>query len=500
MKRLAFWSRRKRLSVVELRRSNPVRFGAIALVLIAIGVYFAFTKHVPFTHGYRFKAVFASAQNIAPKSPVRIAGVEAGRVTAVKREGNAGVVTMELSESALPIHRDATVKILPRLFLEGNWFVELRPGRPSSPTLPAGGTLPITQTADPVQIDQVLDALNTDTRANLQHFLAGYGEALMHKPTSAEDRTQTPEVKGLSGAEALKDAALQSPGALRGSAIVEQSLGGVETHDISKLIKSIARVTAALSYHEQTLGEWVDHFDKFFEAFALQAESLKATIGQLPSALHSAKAAFAALRRAAPSIESFSTAIVPGVKQTRSTIAASLPWIEAVEGLLAPDKLGGVATSLSEASPSLASLIGGQQAFFKQTDEFSKCLTKTFYPAGEEKINDGKASSGEQVYKEFWYTMVGLAGIGQSFDGNGAASRFLAGGGGHTLISRPTSLVGVKGAGNQVIGHATLLPEGTSPKFPASEPPYKPLVPCYTQKPPNVNGPLSHGPADGAGK
>ena len=60
----------------------------------------------------------------------------------------ATVVTMELDESALPLHTDSTLKLRPRLFLEGNMFVDLsraartrprpttamssRPGRPRS--------------------------------------------------------------------------------------------------------------------------------------------------------------------------------------------------------------------------------------------------------------------------------------------------------------------------------------------------------------------------------
>ena len=72
---------------------------------------------------------------------------------------------MEIEPRGLPIHADATVKIRPRLFLEGNWFVELQPGSPSAKTVSSGYTIPVTQTADPVQLDQVLDALNTDTRA-----------------------------------------------------------------------------------------------------------------------------------------------------------------------------------------------------------------------------------------------------------------------------------------------------------------------------------------------
>src|SRR5262249_55619809 len=158
-------------------------------------------KHIPFKHGYRLKAVFPTAVDVRPRSPVRIAGVDVGKVSSVARAGNAGLVTMEIEPRGLPIHSDATVKIRPRIFLEGNWFVDLQPGSPSARTLPSGSTLPITQASDPVQIDQVLDALNTETRANLQDFLIGYGDALTRKPTPAEDAEQEPEVQGLNAAQ-----------------------------------------------------------------------------------------------------------------------------------------------------------------------------------------------------------------------------------------------------------------------------------------------------------
>jgi phospholipid/cholesterol/gamma-HCH transport system substrate-binding protein len=500
MSGLRFWRRRDEIPVVELRRSNPVRFGAVLLVVLAVAIYFGFTKHVPFTHGFRLKGVFASAQNISAKSPVRIAGVTVGQVSSVQQEGKTGVVTMEISQNGLPVHRDAQLKIRPRLFLEGSWYVELQPGSPSSPTVSSGQTIPVTQTADPVQLDQVLDALNTDTRANLQAFLQGYGEALTHKPTPAEDVTQTPEVRGLSGAEALKDAARYGLGSLRGTAIVQQSLGGVETHDISKLISSLDRVSSALNVHEQALGEWVEHLNTFLGSFAAQASSLERAVAELPGTLNAARRGFAAFHRSEQPLRTFSDAIVPGVDETSATVAAALPWISQVERLLKPDALGGVAKSLSEASPQLASLIGGQKEFFDQNDEFSRCLTRVFYPAGEAKLQDGAATTGAQAYKEFFYELVGLSGFGQNFDGNGPYLRTLAGGGGHTLLSQPTSIVGQKGSpGAKLIARATLSPEGTRPRFPATEPPYKPLVPCSTQKVPNVNGPLSSGPADGAG-
>ncbi|HEV7942329.1 MAG TPA: MlaD family protein [Solirubrobacteraceae bacterium] len=498
MSGLRFWRRRDEVPVVELRRSNPVRFGIVLLVVIAVAVYFGFSKHIPFTHGFRLHAVFSSAQNIAPKSPVRIAGVTIGTVSSVQREGNDGLVTMEIAENGLPIRRDAQLKIRPRLFLEGSWYIELQPGSPSSPAVPSGYTVPITQTAVPVQLDQVLDALNSNTRTNLQSLLQNYGEALTHKPTPAEDATQAPEVQGLTAAEALKDAAHYGLGALRGTAIDMQALGGVEAHDISKLISGLGKVSKGFGANEQVLGEWVDHLNTTLGSVASQASSLKSAVAELPGALRSFDRGFAALHRAEAPLTSFADAFTPGVKQTASTITASLPWIAALQSLFTPQELGGLAKSLSEATPQLAGLIGGQEEFFTPLNEFNKCLTKVFYPAGEAKLQDGAATSGAKADEEFFYALTGLAGLSQNFDGNGNYLRALAGGGGHTVISGKTSIVGFPNKGQKLIGKATFAPEGTRPSFPATEPPYEPHEACWKQQVPNVNGPLASGPADGS--
>jgi phospholipid/cholesterol/gamma-HCH transport system substrate-binding protein len=497
--RLRLRRRRDELSVVEMQRYNPLRVGLVFLVILVIAVYFGFTKHVPFKHGFRLKADFATAVNIYPTSPVRIAGVDVGKVSAVSRDGRTGLVSMEIESRGLPIHADATLKIRPRLFLEGNWFIDLQPGSPSARTLSSGATIPVTQTSDPVQLDQVLDALNTDTRANLQNFLAGYGDALTRKPTAAEDAEQDPDVRGLNAAQALNKAYHRGPAALRGSAIVNQAVTGVEPHDLSQLIASIGKVTAALNVHEQDLSELIGNFNTFFHSFATQASSLTATVALLPSSLRNIDRAFASLDAAFPSIRSFATAIIPGVKQTPATIEAALPWIEQVQASLAPSELGGVAKGLVVATPSLARLFGEQPAFFKQQELFSRCLTKVFYPAGNTKLQDGPNTSGVEAYKEFFYTMAGLAGIGQSFDGNGTMLRFLVGGGGPTFRSAPVGIVGTSGKGLSLVSRSPLTPLGTRPAFPAEEPAYKPLVPCYTQALPNFNGPLASGPADGSG-
>lgn len=499
MSRVRWWKRYSEMPVVELQRSNPVRFGIVVIVITAIVIYFGFTKHIPFKHGFRLKAVFSTVVNISPKSPVRVAGVNVGTVSSIQRVGNTGVVTMEITKGGLPIHRDATLKIRARILLEGNWFVDLQPGTPSAPTVSSGYTIPITQTADPVQLDQILDALNTDTRSNLQTLLAEYGSALTRKPTAAENAEQNPAVRGLNAAQALKKTYYDSPEALKGGAIVNQAFGGVEQHDLSNLIAGTEKFTAALNVHEQQLGEWVGNFNTFLGALAAQSTSLSNAVALLPGTLQNASRAFTNFNVASPAIRKFSLDFVPGVEQTSSTIAAAFPWIEQTQASFAPTELGGVAKGLREAAPTIAGLITPQPAFYKQIDLFSKCLSKIFYPAGNTKLQDGSNTSGVEAYREFFYSLVGVAGIGQSFDGNGPTSSFMIETGGQTLRSGSATAVGLTTRkGLRLLAHTSQPPLGTSPAFPTSEPPYKPLVPCYTQTPQNINGPLSHGPADGS--
>ena len=92
------WRRHDEIPVAELNRTNPVRFAIIGFIVVAIAVYFGFTKALPFKHGFKLDAVFVSAQNVHSKSPVRIAGVNVGKVTAIRREGSAGVVEMEIRD------------------------------------------------------------------------------------------------------------------------------------------------------------------------------------------------------------------------------------------------------------------------------------------------------------------------------------------------------------------------------------------------------------------
>jgi hypothetical protein len=256
-------------------------------------------------------------------------------------------------------------------------------------------------------------------------------------------------------------------------------------------------VTSALNVHEQDLSELIVNFNTFFASFAAQSTSLARTVAELPGALTSADRGLAALDASFGPTQKFAHDIIPGVRLTPATVAATLPWIAQVQASLAPNELGGVAKGLASAAPSLAALEAEQIPVFQQTELFNKCLTNVIYPAGNTKIKDGAATTGVENYKEFWYSLAGLAGAGQSFDGNGTVAKFLVGTSGQTVKSGPTNILGTTRQGGELLARSPLTPLGTRPAYPSEEPTYQPLVPCYTQKLPNFNGPLSQGPADG---
>src|ERR1700759_3510215 len=117
---------------------SPTVAAAIFILIVALFTFEVFTHTNPFSSKFELKATFANATNIRTNSPVRIAGVEVGKVKQVKAAGpdsTAATITMEIDKRGLPIHKDAYLKIRPRIFLEGNFFVDLQPGSPSAPDL-----------------------------------------------------------------------------------------------------------------------------------------------------------------------------------------------------------------------------------------------------------------------------------------------------------------------------------------------------------------------------
>lgn len=470
---------------VAPRGLSPFAAGLLVIAAAATGTWLAFAQDVPFVGGkYELRAVFENAANVQSRSPVRIAGVEVGKVTGVEPvedADGAAVVTMEIDDAGLPIHEDAELAVRPRIFLEGNFFVELRPGSPSAPELGDGETVPVAQTSSPVQIDQVLTTLQSDPRADVQTIVQELGGALGGEPAASEDADQDRAVRGETAGEALNDATRHGAEALRGTAIVGDALQGSELHDLSRLVTGAGRVSAALASREQELAELVTNLNRTTQALASEDDELRRTVALLPQVLDRADPALDALNAAFPPTRAFAREVLPGVRETPATIDASFPWIAQARRLVSPAELQGLVNDLRPAVGDLSRVVDRSVALLPQIDLVDRCLLDVVLPTGDVKIDDGDLSTGVENYKEFWQALVGLAGESGNFDGNGQYTRFQPGGGSQTISTGDAGVTG------PLFGNTTATPLGTRPAFPGRRPPYNRDRACHENTPPDLN-------------
>jgi phospholipid/cholesterol/gamma-HCH transport system substrate-binding protein len=459
--------------------------GIVAALVIAAAVYLTFGGPTPFGGSpFVLKAVFTTETELHIPSPVRIAGVDVGQVTSVKLLGGnsrAAVITMDINGNGLPIHADATAGILTRIFLEGNFYVDLHPGSPGAPVLKSGDTLPAANTSGPVQLDRVLNALNSDARGNLQTLVRGLGASLNGQPTAAQDASQDPSVQGLTAAQALNKSLKYSAGAFKASAIVNQALLGTQPHDLSRYVQGNEAVFRALASRQAQLASLVTTFDSTLSALAARQNDLSATIAALPPLLRTTNRALTALDASFGPTKAFAKAILPGIEQVDPTIGQALPWLAQATALLGQSELGGLVADLTPAVQATASTIHSSTALVSQSNTLARCVTHNLVPTGNTVIQDPPLTSGVPVYQELLESAVGIAGAGQNFDGNGRYLRSTPAGG---STSVQTSVLGSQGP---LFGNAVIPPLGTRPAWPGQAPPVKSGKPCYQDTAPNLN-------------
>jgi virulence factor Mce-like protein len=452
--------------------------GLVLVLVLAVGSVLAYNKKLPWSHGYEVKAMFTTAQNIRVKSPVRIAGVNVGEVTGVESAPGgqqAAVVTMEINDEGLPIHDDATFKLRPRLFLEGNLFVDLSPGTPESPVASDGHEFPITQTSTSVQLDQVLTTLQSGVRRNLQIFLKEFGNALVK----------------YGGAQGFQELYKTSPGAYKYTSQVNQAFLGTQTHDLSGLVKNLDSTVAALDQNESSLQDLVTNLRIVTGSFAAHDESLQKAVAILPRVLDVAKPALADLNNSFPPLRAFAIEALPGVRSTPPALDAATPFLRQLRGLVSRPELRGLVHKLKPAIPELTQLSKRTVPFLNQSRALSSCFNQVIIPWSNSTVPDPEFPSPGKVFEETGYGLSGIAGESRSGDANGQYIRVAAGGGTNTLNPTNSGFVVQSDPASSTepfFGFLSSQIQGARPAIDSSlKTPFRPDAPCEKQEPPNLD-------------
>jgi ABC-type transporter Mla subunit MlaD len=378
---------------------------------------------------------------------MEIEGVEPG-------EGELGAarITMEIDDKARPIHKDATLKIRPRIFFEGNFFVDLQPGTPHSPELGDGETIPINQTSNSVQLDQILQSLQSDTRNDLRNVLDELNKAY-----------------GEGGAEAINRTTKYWAPAYKNTAIVNQAMLGRNEHDLSGYVDGAGKVADALTRNKRQLQSLITDLRITAGAFASEGDELQRAIDELPRTLRAGQTALAALNEAFPPLRRFVA------DSSLASINAQIPFVRQLRGLVQQSELRGLAADLRVAVPRLARLNKATIPLLEQVRPASSCQNEVILPWTLDKIEDPDFPAVGPVFQESTKPLVGLAGESRTFDANGQYFR--------------VALNSAQYATATVDGRFTLTdrpPVGANPPKPKGRPPLRPDVPCETQQQPDL--------------
>jgi virulence factor Mce-like protein len=453
------------------RELTPFAAGLILILVVGIGTYLGFRKSIPFRHHFTIEAAFKNANNIKKNSFVRIAGVNVGKVTGVRFVGGgqqAAIVSMRLDNAGLPIHTDATALIRPRIFLEGNFFVDVHPGSPSAKVLGDGGMIPINQTSAPVQLDQVLSTLRSSTRTDLQRLLQELSTGFAGQGAGGLNRSIQFWGPAYSGGSIVNDATL-----------------GTAQHDLSNYIASSAQVAQALDKEPAALKGLITDFNTTANALAVQNIALGNAIAELPRTLSVGRPALAALNASFPPLRRLVVDLRPAVRSSLPALTEGIPFAAQVRGLVSKPELRGLVAALVPTVPALTQLNIQSVPLYQQVRAAASCQNRVILPWSHQTIQDQTFPATGPVYQEQFKALPGLAGESRSGDANGQWFRVMIPQGSYVapdpatnqLLLSSLPILGSNPPAPATHNHPPLtLPNGASTE----------TVPCETQQQPDL--------------
>jgi virulence factor Mce-like protein len=295
-------------------------FGRIAVMVVfalscfglLLFLWLAFGGAIPLKpEGYRFKATFDEATQLAKESDVRISGVPVGKVKTIEPDKASGrtLAVIELESRYAPLPSDSKAMLRQKTLL-GETYVELTPGTPDAEPVPEDGTLAATQVSDTVELDEILRAFDPKTRQAFQSWMQsqaqaidGYGrdvnDALANLGPFAEDTAK------------LVDILNRQEGA------------------VGRLVSNSGVVFGALNERGSQLRSLIENSNRVFATTASRDRQLQETFVALPTFERESQVT---LRRLAE----FSTDTNPLVTQLRPAARELSPTLVDL-GALAPD-------------------------------------------------------------------------------------------------------------------------------------------------------------------
>jgi phospholipid/cholesterol/gamma-HCH transport system substrate-binding protein len=274
--------------------------GGLALIVLIVA-YLLFSGSSTAT----YHLLFTNGGGLVRGDQVQVGGVPVGTVKNIQLTSNYDAeITIEVESSLLPLHQGTKALIrVPDLTSVAGRYISLAPGPNNNAVLPSGSTLSTSVTEVPVDLDELFNTLNPQTRKGLEEFIEG--NATQYQGVGKEINAATPYF---------------SP-ALRATNHVFNELTSEEQVLISTLVEG-AKTLETLANHGPQLSSLVRNGATTFGAVASEAKNLEEGLKVLPQALHEGNVALAGVPSTVDSLERLVDASKPNFKQLAPFLAA----------------------------------------------------------------------------------------------------------------------------------------------------------------------------------
>lgn len=335
-----------------MNRQVPTLGKLLTMVVFALSVFgltlflwLTFGGAVPFkAEGYRIKTSFPEATQLATEADVRIAGVPVGRVKKVTPgdDGRAAVV-LEVQDRFAPLPK-GTEAILRQKTLLGETYVSLTPPNNTleGTPIPEGGSIPEGDVGETVELDELFQTFDADTRRYFQQWMQEAGKGFDGQGESAGRALVQLQLWIASLAETTKTLDEQSP-ALRSALQDGRTVLNAATEQEGALREAFVqgeRVFRQLGEQDAALTELVERLPVFLartrsgtlavERFARdtqdEARNLLPTAEALTPAFESLRRVSPELRQLLEGVERTNRNAIKGLPATRTALA-SLPTL-----------------------------------------------------------------------------------------------------------------------------------------------------------------------------
>ena len=261
--------------------------------------------------GYKVTAVFENGGQLVKGNQVHVGGRPVGTVDSIDLNDRAqAVVEMTVTDDDLtPLHSGtrATVRAT-SLSGIANRYVELAPGPNSGSKIEDGGQIAADNASAPVDLDQLFNTLDPETRAGLQKFVQG--QAAQYRG------------KGPQAAKSLEylSPALNSTSRLTRELIADDAL-------FERFLIDTSTAVGAIAERRGELTQLVGNANTAFGAIGDENEALARALGLLPTTLRKANTTFVNLRAALEDVDALVRESKPNTKELDTFFARLRPLV-----------------------------------------------------------------------------------------------------------------------------------------------------------------------------